>query len=465
MVGPWGGIWSANPAFSTRRPTAQIFARDGTWHIVPMGKTAGGLFFARIEGRIYPFIVDPRAWKHRRVKGGLVVRTMLYSLDDIFPLEPADLKAVHEYIKANDMGPLGPEVAALVTRAYDMLRDLKGVPDNSVSVADLVEDVTMAPDVEAAVKKTISAIGHHKIAAPSPDVHAVLADRMRASPDVLITGIQRLKEEEIQWRQIAQPAKGPFGHWVLMAFIIFGAAALALGAALYADGSITFGGTPLPSDIDWGALDSQFGTPSDLPSGVIEQVPGLGGLLPDVGDQLPNAGAPPLGSPAVIVPPPTPPPPAATVIPQGLDLDSTGLPTAFIESQSATSVPFTLNSGLKPYEGRDSPEWDPTIWDPHADVRDRAAFEWCRDSPTACLTEIERVMAIRYSENTGAHGVPWERFGDNRSNPCGAVYMLDDGYHVGPCGMDEEEAVRLFTRAAPNMSAYMTDPLFVIGGG
>ena len=61
------GIAGVGDAFSSKYPTMQIFARDGSWYVVPIRNlSASSLILVKIKGKIYPFLLDASKMKTYR---------------------------------------------------------------------------------------------------------------------------------------------------------------------------------------------------------------------------------------------------------------------------------------------------------------------------------------------------------------------------------------------------------------
>lgn len=230
MWGAMGGLRGLfgrlGGAFGGKYPTIQIFARDGTWDIIQLRNFTGPLVLVKIRGTIYPIHIDGRKLKTYRYKGVPMAQTILYAFEDMFPFDPSDVsRAVAELTKSG-YPPLAPEAALAIIAAGRALQADKDA--TSVTVESILRKMSVKKDISADVARIVQALGRDKIAEPTPDLVDFLTGRMLMDPSIITAGLTAIGKERTQWVQIANPAKGPFRHWMLVIGMVGGIAALGI---------------------------------------------------------------------------------------------------------------------------------------------------------------------------------------------------------------------------------------------
>ena len=259
------GIAGVGDAFSSKYPTMQIFARDGSWYVVPIRNlSASSLILVKIKGKIYPFLLDASKMKTYRYQGGRIVQTLLYSLEDAIPLDPENLIKIRQNAVLSGIGKIDENSAMLLLRAHELLL---GDPEKSTISLDEIERDMRArgEDPGTIISDFTGATGILEITRPIPEVVEYLSDRLMLNPSVLATALLELKNLSWEWKKIANPAKTPFQHWILLIAVmaVVGGGA-GIGYIGYNDGWFS-GGLP-GGDLDWLSLQAQFpgGPPPEI---------------------------------------------------------------------------------------------------------------------------------------------------------------------------------------------------------
>ena len=321
------GIAGVGDAFSGKYPTMQIFSRDGSWYVIPIRSvSSSSLILVKIKGRIYPFLLDASKMKTYRYKGSKIVQTLLYSLEDAIPVSPENLIRLQQFAKQSGIGKLDANSAMLILRAHEML--LGDETRSVVSLEEIAEDMkARGEDPGTIISDFTASTGILQVVRPMPEVVEYLSDRLMINPSALASGLLELKQMSWEWKKIANPAKTPFQHWMLLIGVVIGISAIAgIGVYGYEQGWFTGG---LPAGLDWLDLQEQFpdgppGAPAasdivpELPADPGIVIPGLEPLAPILEPLIPDlnpepAAAPPVPEPAPPVvqePALTPPPPA-----------------------------------------------------------------------------------------------------------------------------------------------------------
>ena len=268
----WGrvntGITNIADAFNSKYPTMQIFSEAGTWDVIPLRKISSGLIFVKVRGKVYPFVLDASKMKTYRYKGGKVIQTILYDIEDAYPIDPATLRRIQEYGEENGVTHWTEQGAIAVQMAYDYLHN---DPEHTeVYIEDLCKKSFDAPDLEYIIKTMIQDVGSNTLVKPTPQLADVFDKKINTDPKMITQGIMELKTELFEYRKIANPAKTPFKGWVML-FCIIGIVGVIGIAGWYADQEgLLSGDNNLLSgnveDIDWESLQN-LGSPKELLGG------------------------------------------------------------------------------------------------------------------------------------------------------------------------------------------------------
>ena len=268
----WGrvstGITNIQDCFTDKYPTMQVFGESGTWDVIPLKKLTSGLIFVKIRGQVYPFILDGTKFKTYRYKSGKMLQTILYDIRDIRPFDPHELRIAMEYATKHGIKKWTVDGATAVLIAWQYLKDKKN--GSKVYFEDVLKDGVEAPVIENIVKEKITEIGSDYLVKPTPYVAEVFERKLNDDPTLIKNGIIQLKNENWEWRKIANPAKTPFQGWVFL-FMIIGIVAT-IGVVGYwanEEGMLDGSNNPLGDsveDIDWLSLQN-LGTPEELLGG------------------------------------------------------------------------------------------------------------------------------------------------------------------------------------------------------
>ena len=259
------GIAGIGDAFSGKYPTMQIFGKDGSWHVVPIRKVTGSMIVVKIAGKMYPFLLDASKFRTYRYRGAKTIQTILYSLEDAIPLDLRKLEKLEENAAITGIRKIDAEAAAMLLRAAELL--IADTERDAIDIDDIAKDMDKRGEDPGTLVADFA--GKHnviKIVRPVPEITEYLTDRLMLSPSVIATGIMQLRRMDNEWRKIANPAKAPFGHWLLV---------LVVGALIAVGGGIAF------IAIEEGWFDGVGGSGSldDLLK-LAEQFPGGPGTAP-----------------------------------------------------------------------------------------------------------------------------------------------------------------------------------------
>ena len=260
------GIIGIKDAFSAKYPTMQIFGPDGSWHLIPLRKTEGSVIFVKISNNVYPFLLDYSKLKTYRYRGAKIIQTILYSIDDIFPIDTNAMEKLRAYSEKNQIGSYQYDSAALIIQAKQAL-DSQEDKDGYISVSDIISNTVESDKIEIAVKNLFESTGIVKLTRPSAEVSEFLSTRLTANPSTLANAFLSLKQMDWEWRKIANPAKGPFKHWMLIigmagiATMIAGVLGFGYMEGWFSDsiaGGFDIFSLDSDGNIDWLSLQSQY---------------------------------------------------------------------------------------------------------------------------------------------------------------------------------------------------------------
>lgn len=212
------GILGLGDAFSSRYPTIQVFARDGTWHVIPLKKITDTLVMVSIRGHVYPFLLDARAMKTYRNKGGKTVQTILYSLEDSIPLDTAALVKLRDNAENSGVRKIDRDAAIVLMRATELLSEKE---EDVISLEEVKQDmISKGEEVGNVFTDFQAKTGLIKIVRPLPEITEYLTERLMVSPSMFSSGLLEMRQTNFEFRKIGNPAKTPFGHWLLVAGIL-----------------------------------------------------------------------------------------------------------------------------------------------------------------------------------------------------------------------------------------------------
>ena len=217
------GIAGIGDAFSAKYPTLQIFGRDGSWHVVPLRRVTGTMVLVKIQGRIYPFILDASKFRTYRYKGAKTIQTILYSLEDAIPLDIEKLQKLVKNSALTGVRKIDVPAATMLLRAAELL--LGDEKRDFIPVTEIGEDMQARGEDPGALVADF--VGQHNITSivrPVPEITEYLTDRLMLSPSLIANGIMLLRQMDNEWRKIANPAKSPFQHWLLVIVAVCGLA-------------------------------------------------------------------------------------------------------------------------------------------------------------------------------------------------------------------------------------------------
>lgn len=229
--------------FSTKYPTIQLFDGTGGWYCFPLRShhIYDGKFFVKVGQRMYVLAVDQSKIQTYRGKMAPPIQTLLYNVKDTKPIDLADIKTIRDFCEANGIRKIH-DVEALLICAYARYRhDDKGLNSDGLlsfsQVIDMLLDIEGHPEgsrersqrrseYEDAVRRMGTAV----LEGPLQPISSYLGNKLVDDPESinnLVVGASRMNFE---WKNIANPAKGPFKYWLVVFGIIFGTIAAALAA-------------------------------------------------------------------------------------------------------------------------------------------------------------------------------------------------------------------------------------------
>ena len=268
----WGrvntGITNIADAFNSKYPTMQIFSEAGTWDVIPLRKISSGLIFVKVRGKVYPFVLDASKMKTYRYKGGKVIQTILYDIEDAYPIDPATLRRLREYADKNNVTNWTEQGVIAVQMAYDYLHN---DPEHTeVYIEDLCKSNFESPNMELEIKTMIENVGAKSLVKPTPQLAEVFDRKINLDPKMMAQGIMELKNELFEYRKIANPAKTPFKGWIMIFALIGIFGAIAVGGWYADQEGLLSGDNDLlggnVEDIDWESLQN-LGSPQELLGG------------------------------------------------------------------------------------------------------------------------------------------------------------------------------------------------------
>jgi len=273
---------------------------------------------------MYVLAIDQSKIQTYRGKGAPPIQTLLYNTKDTKPIDLADVKTIRDFCEANGIRKIH-DVEALLICAYARYQhDAAFVAENEVlsfsQVINMLLDIeghaegsaersSRRAEYEAAVRR----MGTSTLEGPLQPISSYLGNKLVDDPESINSLVVGASRMNFEWKNIANPAKGPFKYWLLVLGIIVGTA-VAAGAAYFFLGD---GGGASPEDI-FEKLKDLDESGAEAPDDITAGEDGLIGQLiaeadndafDDISDTIGGfIGAGPGGS----VPPP---PPAADVVP------------------------------------------------------------------------------------------------------------------------------------------------------
>lgn len=231
--------------FSTKYPTIQLFDGTGGWYCFPLRShhIYDGKFFVRVGQRMYVLSIDQSKMQTYRGKMAPPIQTLLYNVKDTKPIDLADIKTIRDFCEANGIRRIH-DVEALLICAYSRYQnDPEHVAPNEILSFSQVVDMLLAIEghkegsPERAARRSeyedaIRRMGTSKLEGPLQPISSYLGNKLVDDPESinnLVVGASRMNFE---WKNIANPAKGPFKYWLLVLGIILGTV-VAAGAAYY----------------------------------------------------------------------------------------------------------------------------------------------------------------------------------------------------------------------------------------
>lgn len=289
------GISAISDAFSHKYITMQIFGRDGSWYLIPMRGVTTGTAIVKIAGQCYPFIVDPRKIQTYRYKGAKTIQTILYSLEDMLPLDLGALSRLREHSEASGIKQYDENVMTILKRAVELLGD---TDEGLISVDSIESDMkARGEDVGRIVQDFLARTGVTQVVRPVPELMEYLVERMTISPSHISTLLYSMQRMDWEHRKISNPAKTPFQHWLALILGVAGiGGALGVIALGFDAGWFDSSGDGVIEDIL--SLASLYDSPEDaVKAGVkIDGVELLPAIVPepepvvDTGIVLSNVG-------------------------------------------------------------------------------------------------------------------------------------------------------------------------------
>ncbi|MDE0001983.1 MAG: hypothetical protein OXQ29_04765 [Rhodospirillaceae bacterium] len=263
--------------------TAQVFDELGTWHVFPLKESyiIDGKFLVMIGNKLLMLETDLGKMKTFRSRMIKPVQTLLYSSRDARPFDPHDVKTVKDFCTTNNITRIR-HAQALLIRAAALLQKDPTQPVGLYETLDIaLQEIRATGDSAAAAKaeeegkQAILDLGTDVLVQPIEPVSQYLASDMQDNPQSLGNIITNLKLSYYEWKPIANPAKGPFQHWLLVGLLC----ALAIGAfaALYLFAGPDAGGGLTVEEIEQLAATSlqpeSFGFTTSPAGNVTERAP------------------------------------------------------------------------------------------------------------------------------------------------------------------------------------------------
>ena len=270
------GIFGIGDAFNSKHITAQIFSQDGNWYCVPLKKEQliFDHFFVKIKSRYYVFLYDPTRVYSTKSLGSKSARTILYYASSVTALKPEEVSEFERFIVKNKVKRMTLQSAVLLSyaKARGLIQNLgKGktpIPDPQKKVKEnrLKENLVIDTDevserylqeipseeqrqiLRTEFDKAVELLGH-KVNVSLSDPTPFLDSKLNDSPEMLAGGFLMTADLNREWKQIANPARGPFQHWLLILGII-GAVGIIAAIALLVSPDSPFSGNTLDDLIE-----------------------------------------------------------------------------------------------------------------------------------------------------------------------------------------------------------------------
>lgn len=238
--------------FSTKYITAQIFDDLNGWLVFPLKQSyiIDGKFILKLGEQLLVLRVDMDKIQTYRHKAARPVQTVLYTTKDIDPLDLNDNATIEAFCVENDIEQID-HIQGILIQAVHLLAE-QGAQNGPVGFSEALESIlsTFEPNSleytreKAKYAKAINAISVEHLIGPTAPICKYLGRNMRNNPITIGNILVLAKSIEHEWKEIANPAKSPFKHWMLLLGLLGGISVIGIAAWFF------MGGDPMSQQQD-----------------------------------------------------------------------------------------------------------------------------------------------------------------------------------------------------------------------